>query len=71
VKAIKGEIQTQSVAHYQCGCDQKASRPIGGNADAKSVCPMACQTSGGWNGNWTNALPAQGTVCGCNACPVN
>lgn len=71
VKAIKGEIIAQSVAHYSCGCDQKAPRPIGNNADAKAVCPLACEASGGWNGNWTNAPPAPGFVCGCNACPVN
>jgi thiamine pyridinylase len=66
-----GTIRTAVRTNQICACDQPASRPIMNNADAQNVCPGTCQNHGGWNGQWTNAPPVTGSVCGCAACPVN
>jgi thiamine pyridinylase len=71
VAATGPTIRTEARASYTCSCDQKASRTIANNVDAQSVCPAVCTTHGGWNGQWTNQPPVDGSVCGCNACPVN
>src|SRR5262249_20827298 len=70
VEATAGTIRGAVRANYVCGCDQTASRPILNNADAQNVCPATCNAHGGWSGQWTNQPPAPGSVCGCNACPV-
>jgi thiamine pyridinylase len=71
VEGTAGTIRNQVRANYVCGCDQTASRTIYSNADAQSVCPATCSGHGGWSGQWTNQPPAPGSVCGCNACPIN
>jgi thiamine pyridinylase len=63
-------IRSETRANYVCGCDEKAPRTIMNNADAQNVCPAVCTSHGGWNGQWTNQPPVQGSVCGCNACPI-
>lgn len=70
VAATAGTIRSQVRANYICGCDEKATQPIFNNAQAQSICPATCSSHGGWNGQWTNQPPAQGSVCGCNVCPV-
>lgn len=60
------------VAGYSCGCDYPSPSTIMDNADAPSKCRLACADYGGWNGQWSNAIPGtSGSVCGCNACPVS
>jgi thiamine pyridinylase len=71
IQSAGGTIRHDVATGYACGCDQPASRPISSNVDAQSVCPAVCGGHGGWNGQWTNQPPASGSVCGCNACPVN
>jgi thiamine pyridinylase len=67
-----GLIRQDVTTNYTCGCDQAASQPINSNVEAQSICPDVCSgRNGGWSGQWTNQPPAQGSVCGCNACPVN
>jgi thiamine pyridinylase len=67
-----GLIRQDVTTNYACGCDQAAPQPINSNIEAQSICPAVCSgRNGGWSGQWTNQPPAQGSVCGCNACPVN
>jgi thiamine pyridinylase len=67
-----GLIRHDVTTNYTCGCDQAASQSINSNVEAQSICPAVCSgRNGGWSGQWTNQPPAQGSVCGCNACPVN
>jgi thiamine pyridinylase len=68
--AMKNTIRGDVRSGYPCGCDYQSSDPIWNNADAQTKCPTTCQAYGGWNGQWTNAPPAPGSVCGCNSCPV-
>lgn len=70
VAATAGTIRSEVRANYACGCDQTSAQPIFSNAQAQSICPAVCTTHGGWSGQWTNQQPAPGSVCGCNACPV-
>jgi thiamine pyridinylase len=67
---MKNTIRSDVRQGYPCGCDFPSSEPILDNADAYSKCAPTCQAHGGWNGQWTNAPPAPGSVCGCNICPV-
>ncbi len=67
---MKNTIVGDVRADYACGCDYPSSEPIWDNADAQTKCPPTCQAYGGWNGQWTNAPPVTGSVCGCNSCPV-
>lgn len=70
VAATAGTIRSEVRANYVCGCDQTSPQPISSNVAAQSICPSVCNGHGGWNGQWTNQPPAPGSVCGCNACPV-
>lgn len=70
LKKMKNTIRSDVRSGYACGCDYPSSVPIWNNADAQTKCPATCQAHGGWNGQWTNAPPAPGSVCGCNACPL-
>lgn len=67
---MKNTIVSDVRLGYSCGCDYPSSEPIWDNTDAQTKCPATCQAFGGWNGQWTNAPPAPGSVCGCNSCPV-
>jgi len=70
--AMQDKIRAASRADYECGCDIDATQTIPDNSQAASICNATCADHGGWNGNWTNQYPAaeQGSVCGCNTCPV-
>jgi thiamine pyridinylase len=63
-------IRTEVRTNYICGCDEPSPTFINSNAQAQSICPGVCSSHGGWSGQWTNQPPVQGSVCGCNACPV-
>lgn len=67
---MKNTIRSDVRSGYPCGCDYRSAEPIRDNADAQTKCPATCQAYGGWNGQWTNAPPAPGSVCGCNVCPI-
>ena len=71
--AMQDQILADTREDYVCGCDFNATSPIFSNADAAAVCTATCASHGGWNGNWTNQPPEapDGSVCGCNTCPVS
>jgi thiamine pyridinylase len=71
VQSTGGTIRHDVTTGYSCGCDEEAPQPIFSNANAQTICPNVCTNHGGWSGQWTNQPPAHGSVCGCNACPVN
>lgn len=71
VESMGGTIRTEVRTNYPCGCDQEAVQPIVDNAAAPPICTKTCENWGGWNGQWTNQPPVDGSVCGCNACPTN
>lgn len=70
VGSVKNAIKTDYRANYLCGCDFPANQPIANNGAAPAICNPVCSQHAGWNGNWTNAYPVQGSVCQCNACPL-
>ncbi len=68
---MKSIIRSKAQDQYPCGCDQVAKSLIPNNNAAKDICTVTCADYGGWNGQWTNQLPAApsgSSVCGCNAC---
>lgn len=67
--AIKAPVNQDMWASYRCGCDQDAG-VVADYAQAQQVCPGICLAHGGWNGQWTNAIPGHQSVCGCNVCPT-
>jgi len=71
--AMQDTIQQESRADYPCGCDVQSTSFIADNSQAPSICTTTCVDYGGWNGQWTNQYPAaeEGSVCGCNVCPVS
>ncbi|MFZ0845097.1 MAG: thiamine pyridinylase [Pseudolabrys sp.] len=71
VAATGSTIRTDVRSNQVCGCDQTSPQQISSNSAAQAICPGICSTHGGWNGQWTNQPPAPGSVCGCNACPLN
>lgn len=72
LSSMKGVIRSDARENFPCGCDFKAATVIPDNSAAAAICDQTCSSHGGWNGQWTNDPPAAtgGSVCGCNACPV-
>jgi mannan-binding protein len=50
-------------------CDVTLNRSLINQAQAEEVCPSACASLGGWNGNWFNTGSGQ-SVCGCRPRPT-
>lgn len=69
LETIKKPVNQALWNNYPCGCDIDAG-PVPNYAQAQQVCPALCAAQGGWNGQWTNAIPGHASVCGCNTCPI-